>query len=92
VIPPSVHQRTTSLSSGSPRLQSVALPMTRATSAGGPGGTPGSVSAISDTSSIRQGATSIGSRDDLPPSALSARHRRESLSAVRSVSIVVHLL
>lgn len=80
VIPPAAHQRTNSLTGASPRMQTVALPMARATSISGAGGTPGSVSAISDTSS-RQ----AGSREDLAPSALAARLRRESLTAVRSV-------
>ncbi|KAI0084627.1 autophagy-related protein 13-domain-containing protein [Irpex rosettiformis] len=83
VIPPAIHQRTNSLTGGSPRLQTGALPMTRATSISGAGGTPGSVSGISDTSS-RQAAASTGSREDLAPSALAARLRKESIGAVRS--------
>ena len=84
VIPPAVHQRTNSLSGASPRPQTVALPMAKVASTSGAGGTPGSISAISDTSS-RQAAASTGSREDLGPSALAARLRRESLGANRSV-------
>lgn len=75
VLPsPSHHQRTLSLTGGSPRMQSVALPMSRVASAAGHGGITGSVSGISDTSS-REGASSLA------PSALAAR-----LSSTRMVS------
>ncbi|KAI1798162.1 autophagy-related protein 13-domain-containing protein [Ganoderma leucocontextum] len=75
------HGRTTSFSStqgikgspaGSPRLGNIPLPISRNFSGAGMG-----TSGVSDSSSIRQGAGSIGSREEV--SALAARMRRESL-------------
>ncbi|KAI0371996.1 hypothetical protein BV20DRAFT_964679 [Pilatotrama ljubarskyi] len=81
VIPPSTHTRTTSFSSmqgaraspaGSPRLGNIPLPVTRNLSGAGMG-----TSGVSDSSSSRQGAGSMGSREEV--SALAARVRRESM-------------
>ncbi|KAH8103421.1 autophagy-related protein 13-domain-containing protein [Cristinia sonorae] len=84
VVAPSTHTRTTSLSGGSPRLQNVALPMSRAISASG-ANTTVSASVASDTSS-RQGAASVGSREEsLPVSALAARLRKESFGLGRGM-------
>ena len=82
------HQRTTSLSSvqgikgspaGSPRLGNIPLPISRNFSGAGMG-----TSGVSDSSSIRQGAGSVGSREEV--SALAARMRRESIQGRSSVS------
>ncbi|TCD69595.1 hypothetical protein EIP91_007017 [Steccherinum ochraceum] len=82
VVPPPTHSRTPSLTGGSPRLQNVSLPMTRAASASGVNTTV-SASIASDTSS-RQGGASIGSREEsLPVSALAARLRKESFGPSR---------
>ncbi|TBU28484.1 autophagy-related protein 13-domain-containing protein [Dichomitus squalens] len=87
VIPPpsaataSSHGRSPSFSSaqgargspaGSPRLGNIPLPVTRNLSGAGMG-----TSGVSDSSSIRQGAGSISSREEV--SALAARIRRESM-------------
>ncbi|KAI0360634.1 hypothetical protein OH77DRAFT_1501357 [Trametes cingulata] len=83
VIPPSTHTRTTSFSStqgaraspaGSPRLGNIPLPVTRNLSGAGMG-----TSGVSDSSSSRQGAASMGSREEV--SALAARVRRESMQS-----------
>ncbi|CAL1710854.1 unnamed protein product [Somion occarium] len=80
VVPPPSHTRTPSLSGGSPRLQSVALPMTRAPSSASGAIPTASASGVSEGSSTRQGGASPGSREDsLPISGLAARLRRESL-------------
>ena len=82
------HQRTTSLSSvqgikgspaGSPRLGNIPLPISRNFSGAGMG-----TSGVSDSSSIRQGAGSVGSREEV--SALAARMRGESIQGRSSVS------
>lgn len=97
VIPPPTHTRTTSFSStqgirgspsGSPRLGNIALPVTRNLSGAGMG-----TSGVSDSSSSRQGAASLGSREDV--SALAARVRRESLhgrSSVRDIIVRVYAI
>ncbi|KAI0646348.1 autophagy-related protein 13-domain-containing protein [Trametes meyenii] len=82
VIPPASHTRTTSFSSttqpvrgspsGSPRLCNIPLPVTRNLSGAGMG-----TSGVSDSSSSRQGAASMGSREEV--SALAARVRRDSM-------------
>ena len=89
VIPPpsATHTRTGSFSSTqaakgspgpSPRLGNIPLPVSRNLSGAGMG-----TSGVSDSSSSRQGAASIGSREDV--SALAARIRRESLQGRGSV-------
>ncbi|CDO75852.1 hypothetical protein BN946_scf184833.g3 [Trametes cinnabarina] len=87
IIPPSSHTRTTSFSSaqgakaspsGSPRLGNIALPITRNLSGAGMG-----TSGVSDSSSSRQGAASLGSREEV--SALAARVRRESMQGRSSL-------
>ncbi|KAI0635214.1 autophagy-related protein 13-domain-containing protein [Trametes polyzona] len=87
VIPPTTHTRTTSFSStqgvrgspsGSPRLGNIPLPVTRNLSGAGMG-----TSGVSDSSSSRQGAASLGSREEV--SALAARVRRESLQGRSSL-------
>ncbi|GJE92387.1 autophagy-related protein 13-domain-containing protein [Phanerochaete sordida] len=77
VLPPRTHTRTTSLTGSSPRSQNVALPMTRALS--GAGTNAASASGVSDTSSIRHGTPSIGSREEM-------RYRRDSFGIGRSDS------
>ncbi|TFK80497.1 hypothetical protein K466DRAFT_503784 [Polyporus arcularius HHB13444] len=83
VIPPpsASHTRSGSFSSTqaargspnpSPRLGNIPLPVSRNLSGAGMG-----TSGVSDSSSSRQGAASIGSREEI--SALAARMRRESL-------------
>ncbi|KAH9849313.1 autophagy-related protein 13-domain-containing protein [Lenzites betulinus] len=81
VIAPATHTRTTSISStqgvrgspgGSPQLGNIPLPVTRNLSGAGMG-----TSGVSDSSSSRQGAASLGSREDVYT--LAARVRRESL-------------
>ncbi|EKM53214.1 uncharacterized protein PHACADRAFT_30248 [Phanerochaete carnosa HHB-10118-sp] len=84
VLPPRTHTRTTSLTGSSPRSQNVALPMTRVMS--GAGNAAGSASGVSDTSSIRHGTPSIGSREELTPSALAMRLRRDSFGVGRTDS------
>lgn len=89
--PPSVsHTRSGSFSSnqaargspsGSPRLGNIPLPVTRNLSGAGMG-----TSGVSDSSSSRQGAASLGSREEI--SALAARMRRDSLQARTSVRTV----
>ncbi|KAI8970887.1 autophagy-related protein 13-domain-containing protein [Trametes punicea] len=87
VIPPGSHTRTTSFSStqaargspgGSPRLGNIPLPVTRNLSGAGMG-----TSGVSDSSSSRQGAASLGSREEV--SALAARVRRESMQGRSSL-------
>ncbi|KAI0653885.1 autophagy-related protein 13-domain-containing protein [Cubamyces menziesii] len=87
VLPPATHTRTTSFSSqqgvkgspsGSPRLGNIPLPVTRNLSGAGMG-----TSGVSDSSSSRQGAASLGSREEV--SALAARVRRESLQGRSSL-------
>ncbi|KAI0070745.1 hypothetical protein K474DRAFT_1669744 [Panus rudis PR-1116 ss-1] len=87
IVPPThTHTRTTSISGtgASPRMQNVALPMTRAPSVTGTAPVT-AASHLSDASSSRQGGNaSVGSRDDrLPVSDLAARLRRESLGMGR---------
>ncbi|KAI0674350.1 autophagy-related protein 13-domain-containing protein [Trametes maxima] len=82
VIPPASHTRTTSFSSttqavrgspsGSPRLGNIPLPVTRNLSSAGMG-----TSGVSDSSSSRQGAASMGSREEV--TALAARVRHDSI-------------
>ncbi|KAI0777721.1 autophagy-related protein 13-domain-containing protein [Trametes elegans] len=87
VIQPATHHRTSSFSStqvargspnGSPRLGNIPLPVTRNLSGAGLG-----TSGVSDSSSSRQGAASLGSREEV--SALAARVRRESLQGRTSL-------
>ncbi|KAI9063594.1 hypothetical protein FKP32DRAFT_1552003, partial [Trametes sanguinea] len=88
IIPPSTHTRTTSFSStqaargspggSSPRLGNIPLPVTRNLSGAGMG-----TSGVSDSSSSRQGAASLGSREEV--SALAARVRRESMQGRSSL-------
>ena len=82
VLPPA-HTRTISLSGGSPRPL-VAQALSRAASTTGGAGA-GSISGLSDASSVKHGTPSAGSREDLTPSALAARLRRESLGMGRAV-------
>ncbi|EPS95097.1 hypothetical protein FOMPIDRAFT_1054486 [Fomitopsis schrenkii] len=86
VVAPPVSARTTSFptvgSSGSPRMQNVALPSVRRLSNAGMGAA-GSTSGLSDESSSRHGAGSIGSRDEGAGASVSgARFRKESLRGV----------
>ncbi|OSD08063.1 hypothetical protein PYCCODRAFT_1402208, partial [Trametes coccinea BRFM310] len=89
IIPPATHTRTTSFSStqaargspggsSSPRLGNIPLPVTRNLSGAGMG-----TSGVSDSSSSRQGAASLGSREEV--SALAARVRRESMQGRSSL-------
>ena len=83
VLPPS-HTRTTSLGGASPRPRPVALPVTRTTS--GAGTTTASISGVSDTSSIRHGTPSIGSREELTPSSL-ARLKSRTVSVLYCIAL-----
>lgn len=88
VLPPA-HTRTTSLSGGSPRPYA-AQAMNRAVSGMGAG--TGSASGLSDTSSVRHGPPSAGSREEMPQSVLAARLRRESLGMGRAVSSTLEVV